>query len=232
VPRAGLTPRAVVEEAERMVDDVGFEGMTLAALAERLGVRQPSLYKHIDGVAGLRRAIAIRAARELTEVLGRAAVGRARGDAITAMAAAHRKWGLAHPGRYQVSQTAPELYQASRIAPDPGGEHEKVVSDYVQMFSDVLSGFGLAGDDAIDAIRGIRAALHGFVSLEAGGGFAMPHDIDRSHRRLVAALVDALDHWATGSAPAALPGTGETKTAPSRSLNQVPGPDAPARPAP
>jgi AcrR family transcriptional regulator len=197
-----LTSQRVVEEAERMVDDVGFEGMTLAALAERLGVRQPSLYKHIDGVADLRRAIAVRAARELTEVLSRAAVGRARGDAITSMAVAHRQWALAHPGRYQISQTAPELYQASPMAPDPGGELEKVVADYVQMFSDVLSGFGLAGDDAIDAIRSIRAALHGFVSLEAAGGFAMPHDIDRSHRRLVAALVDALDHWSADSNPA------------------------------
>jgi AcrR family transcriptional regulator len=190
VPRAGLTPQSVVAEAERMVDELGFEGLTLAALATRLGVRQPSLYKHIEGVAGLRRAIVIRAAREMTETLGRAAVGRSRGDAITAVAGAYREWALAHPGRYQVFQGAPA----------PGdAELEKVATDFVQMFADVLSGFGLAGDDAIDAIRGIRSALHGFVSLEAGEAFRIPVDIDRSFNRLVAALVDALDHWSAES---------------------------------
>lgn len=169
-----------------MVDDLGIERLTLAALAERLGVRQPSLYKHIDGVAGLRRAIALRAASEMTETLGRAAVGRSRGDAITAMADAHREWALAHPGRYEAAQATPE----------PGDtEHETVVADFLQMYTDVLSGFGLAGDDAIDAIRCLRSALHGFVSLEAAGRFAMPLDIDRSFHRLVGALIDALDHW-------------------------------------
>jgi len=67
------------------------------------------------------------------------------------------------------------------------------------MLTDVLSGFGLEGDDAIDAIRGIRSALHGFVSLEAAGAFAMPQDVNRSFRRLVAVLIDALDHWSAES---------------------------------
>jgi len=190
VPRVGLTPAAVVDEAGRMVDDLGLEGLTLVALAERLGVRQPSLYKHINGVAGLRRAIAVQAARDLTGTLGRAAIGRSRGDAIVAVADAYREWAHAHPVRYQLSQPAPR----------PGDtEHEKVAADFIEMLTDVLSGFGLEGDDAIDAIRGIRSALHGFVSLEAAGAFAMPQDVNRSFRRLVAVLIDALDHWSAES---------------------------------
>jgi hypothetical protein len=49
----------------------------------------------------------------------------------------------------------------------------------------VLSGFGLTGDDMVHAIRGLRALMHGFVSLEAAGGFAMPLDLDESYHRLV-----------------------------------------------
>jgi hypothetical protein len=89
----------------------------------------------------------------------------------------------------------------------PGdAEHEQVAADFLQMYTDVLSGFGLAGADAIDAIRGLRSALHGFVSLEADGMFAMPYDIDRSFRRLVGALIDALGHWSAkpDAAPAPL----------------------------
>ncbi len=186
VPRAGLTAQAVVEEAERMVDEFGLEGLTLVALADRLGVRQPSLYKHIGGVPALRRAIGMRAAGEVTAALSRAAVGRSRGDAVMAMADAHREWARAHPSRYQLAQ----------LSPAPGDtEHEQAVTDYVQVLGAVLAGFGLAGTDAIDAIRGIRSTLHGFVSLETAGGFAMPFDVDRSYQRLIAALVHALERW-------------------------------------
>ena len=48
------------------------------------------------------------------------------------------------------------------------------------------------GDDMIHAIRGLRALMHGFVSLEAAGGFAMPQDLDESYRRLVAGFGEAL----------------------------------------
>jgi AcrR family transcriptional regulator len=61
MPRAGLTETRVLEDAERLADEVGLSQLTLAALAARLGVRQPSLYKHIDGMDGLQRGLAIRA---------------------------------------------------------------------------------------------------------------------------------------------------------------------------
>jgi AcrR family transcriptional regulator len=175
----------VVEEAERMVDESGLDALTLAGLAERLGVKQPSLYKHIDGVPALRRTIALRAATEVTEALRRAAVGRSRGDAVRAIADAHRKWALAHPRRYQLAQLSP---------PPEDTEHVRVVLDYVQILGAVMAGFGLTDADAIDAIRGIRSAVHGFVSLEVAGGFAMPYDVDRSFHRLITILIDGFDH--------------------------------------
>ena len=60
----------------------------------------------------------------------------------------------------------------------------------------VLAGYELTDDDAIDAIRFLRAALHGFVSLETGGGYGMPRDIERSFNRLVESITTALDGWA------------------------------------
>ncbi|EQD72788.1 transcriptional regulator, partial [mine drainage metagenome] len=39
----------MVDEAERMADELGLSRLTMAALSGRLGVRQPSLYKHVDG---------------------------------------------------------------------------------------------------------------------------------------------------------------------------------------
>jgi Tetracyclin repressor-like, C-terminal domain len=47
----------------------------------------------------------------------------------------------------------------------------------------VLASYRLAGPDAVDAIRSLRAALHGFVELERAGGFGLPDSVDRSYDR-------------------------------------------------
>lgn len=189
--RAGLTEDRVVTEAERIADEVGLSQLTLAALAGNLGVRQPSLYKHIDGMDALHRSIALRAKRELTHVLGRAAVGRARGDAIRAIADAYRTWAVEHPGRYA----------ATTRAPIPGdAEDEAAANAVVNVVLDVLAGYHLSGDSAIDATRTMRSALHGFVSLETNDGFGLPVSLDGSYAFLVDSLVAALDAADTSTA--------------------------------
>jgi AcrR family transcriptional regulator len=186
VPRAGLSTDRVVTEAMELADEVGLDRLTLAALAARLGVRQPSLYKHVASLNALQRLISMRGKAELGDVLGRAAIGRARDDALVAMAHAWRAWALAHPGRYQA---------AERGATPGDAEHEEVARRTVEVIAAVMDGYGLHGEDAIDAIRAYRAALHGFVSLEANHGFAFPVSVDRSFDRLVHALAGTLAGW-------------------------------------
>lgn len=183
--RAGLSEMAVVLEAERIADDVGLSRLTLAALADSLGVRQPSLYKHINGMKGLQRSIAVRAKTEFAQVLSRAAVGKARGDAIGAVARAYRSWALAHPGRYAATVRAPAPGDAEDLAASAAA---------VAVALDVLHGYDLHDDDAIDATRALRSSLHGFIALESAGGFGLPADIDRSYDYLVRALVTALEN--------------------------------------
>ena len=60
MPRAGLNTDRVVAEAAELADEVGLDQLTLAALAARLGVRQPSLYKHVASVDALQRLISMR----------------------------------------------------------------------------------------------------------------------------------------------------------------------------
>ncbi len=184
MPRAGLSTELVVAEAERLADQVGLSRLTLAALADSLGVRQPSLYKHVRGMDDVQRSIAVRAKAGLAEVLGRAAVGRARAEAVRALCRAYRQWALTHPGRYE----------ATVRAPTPGDVMDQEASAAaVTVVLDVLSGYRLTGDDAIDATRMLRSALHGFVTIEAGGGFGLPVDVDRSFEVMVEALVAALE---------------------------------------
>jgi AcrR family transcriptional regulator len=201
MPRAGLTEDRVVAEAEQMADEDGLGQLSLTALAGRLGVRQPSIYKHIDSLAGLRRSISVRAKAELGDVLARAAVGRSGADAIRSMSRAYRTWALAHPGRYEAAQ----------VAPAPGDADDEAASlAVVRICADVLAGYQLYGDDAIDAIRALRSTLHGFVALESGGGFGLPVDIDRSFEHLIRGMVTAFASWTGyGAGQPAAPHRGE-----------------------
>jgi AcrR family transcriptional regulator len=175
MPRAGLGPDAVVEGAAALADAEGLEAVTLARLAADLGVRAPSLYAHVGGLPDLRRRLAARGARELGAALQAAAAGRARGDALAAVARAYRDYARAHPGTYAAAQRAPDL-----------GDEAAAVVDTVAA---VTRGYGFEGDDAIHAVRIVRAALHGFAALETEEGFGIPLDVDDTFAR----LVDVLD---------------------------------------
>jgi AcrR family transcriptional regulator len=183
MPRAGLDTERVVDAAARIADAEGLDAVTLARVADGLGVRPPSLYNHVDGRGGLLRALALRGVRELTAALRDAAVGRSGADALTATARAYRAYAHAHPGLYAASVAAP--------APDDP-EHQAAARETVDVVLAVLRGWSLEGDDAVHAARAFRSAVHGFVLLEAAGGFGIPVNLDDSFDRLVATLAGGL----------------------------------------
>jgi WHG domain-containing protein len=130
----------------------------------------------------VRRRLGARGARELADALGRAAVGRAGRDALHALAHAYRAYAREHPGSYAAAQRARELAQDEEAAEAAAAAADVVLA--------VLRGYDLRDDAAIHAARTIRATLHGFVSLEAIGGFAIETPIDATFD----ALIDTLDH--------------------------------------
>ncbi|WP_433530033.1 TetR/AcrR family transcriptional regulator [Micromonospora sp. CA-263727] len=186
MPRAGLNPQVVVREAARLADEVGYDKLTLAALANRLGVALPSLYKHVKGVDALGQQLAALATAEIADEMTTAAAGRSGEDALRAVAAAYRSYARRHPGRYPATQRVPDPADPAHVA--AGARAVGVV--YA-----ILLGYGISGDAAVDAVRMFRAAVHGFVSLEAAGDFGLPREVDHSFDQMVAALGVAFHAW-------------------------------------
>lgn len=173
-------------QAARMVDESGRDALTLAALAQHFGVAQPSLYKHVDGLPDLHGRLAVVAARDLASSVRRAASGKAGADAVTAVATAYRDYAHDHPGCYD--------YLLRPRTGDP--EHERASREILDVFADVLAGYGIeATDHVVDAVRFVRTVLHGFVSLEIAGGFAMARSVDTSFTATVRGLDHALLAW-------------------------------------
>jgi hypothetical protein len=83
----------------------------------------------------------------------------------------YRASARAHPGRYAAMQRTADL---------EGTDADRLVA--------APRGYGPAGDDAVHAVRTVRAALHGFVLLETGDGFGIELDLDDSRDRLIGTL--------------------------------------------
>jgi AcrR family transcriptional regulator len=190
MPRAGLSPARVVAEAAQLADEVGLDRLTLAAVADRLAVRLPSLYKHVAGLDGLRRELASLGLGELATALGKAAMGRTRRDALVEIAHAYRTFATDRPGLYTATLRAP--------APDDA-ELTARAQEVLDVAFALTRSYGLDGEDAIHAIRILRSAMHGFVTQQAAGAFGMPQSIDDSYDRLIDVLDVAFTTW--GSAP-------------------------------
>jgi AcrR family transcriptional regulator len=167
--RAPLTVERLVDAAAEIADREGPGGVTLAGIAAALGVKAPSLYNHVDGLEGINRALSLRALAELGDRLQRAAVGRARDDAVRALAVAYRDFARERPGLYAATVPSAEGVDAELAAAG-----QRVVDTVVS----VLAGYGLAGDAAIHATRTLRSLLHGFTSLELAGGFGLAIDVE------------------------------------------------------
>lgn len=179
MPRVGLSPDTVIDAASLIADGNGLRAVTLARLAEHFGVRSPSLYKHVDGLEGVYRALSLRGLQEASLRLQRATVGKSGDAALFALA--HAYW--------QFARERPGLYAAS-LREAKSGEKEIAATNDMLLgtLMAVLAGYGVKDGDALHAARGLRAIIHGFVSLDATGGFRLSLDLEESFDRLLGAF--------------------------------------------
>jgi AcrR family transcriptional regulator len=178
VPRAGLDTATVVAAGAALADEVGIARLTMGLLAERVGVRTPSLYKHVRGQEDLNRRIAALALSEAADAVGGAVQGRAGRDALAGAARAFRAFVLEHPGRY-----------AATVGMEATGPDDPLAvagERLLGAFTAVLRGYEIAEPDVDHALRMLRSLCHGFSTLQAADGFRWSADVDESFEWLIA----------------------------------------------
>lgn len=156
--RVGLDRQAVIAAAVDIVDRDGAAALTMTRVADALGIRSPSLYAHVKGQPDLRRELWLYAVGDLGDRLRESVMGRSREDALLAFATEFRDYARRHPGRYQLTLDPPVPFDEEAAA---------VRRRANAPFRAVIRSFGLDGSDAVHAGRALRAAIHGFVTLEA-----------------------------------------------------------------
>lgn len=182
MPRVGLNTSEVVAAGAALADEIGFPAVSLAVLAQRLNVKPPALYKHVDGLADLQHRIAALAMDEFGEAIREALQGKSGSDALAAMFTTMRTYVADHPGRY--TATVGAIFH---------GEDDPLLVASLRVITSiraVLHGYGIAPDDIDHAIRALRCTIHGFAVLQASDGFRWSNDPDESFAWMIR-FVDA-----------------------------------------
>ena len=182
MPRAGLTTADVVAAGAALADEAGVGAVSLATLAQRLGVKPPALYKHVANLADLQHRIAALAMTELGETLRDALQGKAGPAALAALFGALRQYVARHPGRY--SATVGAEFQ---------GQDDPLLAASVRVIKSigaVLAEYGIPAGQTDYAIRALRCVIHGFALLQAANAFQWGNDPDESFAWMIR-FVDA-----------------------------------------
>jgi len=190
-----LDESKVVGVAARLADRDGLDALTLTSVASELGVRQPALYRHVNGFDGLLRSLGLRGRELLADELAAAAIGVSRDDAVEAVGLAWRNMVREHPG----------LYAATDRYPCAGDDElESAVERVVEILGRALSGYGLDNDNCVHAARTLRSAFHGFAHLESGDGHPLNQDLDESFHQMIRLICSGIRAM-EGSGPASIP---------------------------
>ncbi|MGW1216072.1 TetR/AcrR family transcriptional regulator [Streptomyces sp. NPDC002499] len=184
--RAGLSAERLARAGAELADEVGFEQVTVSALARRFDVKVASLYSHVKSSQDLKTRIALLALEEMADRAAAALAGRAGKDALVALANVYRDYARAHPGRYDASRL--------RLAPEEAAASAGV--RHAQMTRAILRGYDLTEPDETHAVRLLGSVFHGYVSLELAGGFShSAPDSQESWTRTLDALDALLRNW-------------------------------------
>lgn len=169
-----------------LADSIGLDALSLSKVARAAGISTPGAYKHVADITDLRQAIAKQTLRDVTALIQDVAAGRSGVDALVAMALALLEWARRHPGRYAALQTAVD---------HDDEEYVSLSTELVTAITATLRAYRLTGGDAIDAVRMLRALLHGFIMIELANGFQINLDLADSFERAVRSLDSVYRAW-------------------------------------
>ncbi|MEU9102356.1 WHG domain-containing protein [Streptomyces sp. NPDC048361] len=184
--RVGLTTERLVQAGAELADEVGFEQVTVSALARRFDVKVASLYSHVKNSQDLKTRLALLALEELAALAADGVAGRSGKDALAGLGNAYRDYAHEHPGRYAAAQLRLDPEAAAASA---GGRHAR-------MTRAILRGYDLTEPDQTHAVRLLGSVFHGYITLEMGGGFShSAPDTQATWHRTLDALDALLRNW-------------------------------------
>ena len=156
--------REIVAAARQLLEEDGPDGLSMRRVAERIGIRAPSIYKHLPDKEALEHAIVSTVLEELADAFEAA---REDEDPVLAMVAFYRRYAKEHPHLYRLATEQP--LQRDLLVP---GVEDRASLPARLVFS-----------DDPDGGRAMWAFVHGMTIIELNGRFPPGADLDEAWRR-------------------------------------------------
>ncbi|HUN09913.1 MAG TPA: WHG domain-containing protein [Aggregatilineales bacterium] len=171
-----VTLDSILNQARTMIEMEGVEALSLNVLAEALGVKTPSLYRYVDGRAGLLRALNLQTVQQLVAATQAAHDSTSDPlDRFIGMMRQYRTYALANPMGYTLAFAS----AAPDSRPDPALLEALAIPLQQEMAR--ISGI----DESLMALRGAWALVHGYVLLEIHGQFQRGGDLEATFEGVV-----------------------------------------------
>ncbi len=173
----------IIRTAQQLLETQGLENLSMQSLATALGVRAPSLYKHIENKSQLVKVVLEAVLIELGETLADAAKGQNFQDDLRAMMGAYRTFAHQHPTLYPLlySQLASEMQPDIEVSANAAAPLLHAIAQWINP------------EQSLSAARIVVAFTHGFVSMELAGAFRLGGNVEDAFELGVDSLVKVLD---------------------------------------
>ncbi len=163
----------IVDASFSILDDEGVGALTMRRVAEELGIRAPSIYKHLPDKAHLEAALIEEILFAMGDVLHAALDRPGRGGLVRSILSAYREHSLARPNRYR-------LATSGRLRRD-------LLPECLEEWAG--QPFFFAAGDPFRS-QALWSFAHGMVILEIDGRYPDGSDLDRTWQAGAAAFAD------------------------------------------
>jgi Tetracyclin repressor-like, C-terminal domain len=141
------------------------------------------LSEKLATIPEMRRILAVKGYRELREAVERAIAGKTGADALRAMMLAMRRYALDRPGMSAATFRSPET---------DSPEWRAASMELGAVVLGVFGQLGVRGEQALHALRMVRAIVRGFVLHEMASSFLEPLSHDQSYELTIKVFTEGL----------------------------------------
>ncbi|WP_326909928.1 TetR/AcrR family transcriptional regulator [Sedimentibacter sp. MB31-C6] len=163
-----VTKTAVVQAASDIADEKGLNNVSLKAVAEKLNIRTPSLYNHIDSLDDLLREMAHNGMSKMNERMTKVSIGNYGDTAIKSVAVEYLNYTIEHSGIYETIQWA--TWHGTE-------KTEEIFGNYTSLLLTLIRSCNFKQEYTNEILNLLTSILHGYTTLQLRYAFSDPDKV-------------------------------------------------------
>lgn len=158
--KRNLTKEKIIQAAFLLADEIGLNQVTFPKIAEKLGIKYPSLYNHFNNMDDLKIGMTVYLLNNLNSALMKRLIGKSGEAAIREFAYAYREFAFENRIAYGLFMDIPNTKDE---------EVHRLVKETTDIIYQILEFYIKDKTQLSHKGRALRSLLHGFVSLYSYG---------------------------------------------------------------